>query len=210
MKDIHCHILYGVDDGAGTKDDSLRMLDIAAAGGISEIVATPHYRGRWKNRERARENYAQLQPEAQARGIALALGAEFFWMEFDRDHIERYVSEMTLGDSREFLFELDRHTEFSQVEESIYMLQQAGLSVLIAHPERNVPIQREKQAAKQYLDSCCGFVMSSDALAFWRLSSIYKTAMREYKRGNYTYIASDAHSPSDYERHIKLLAKFRV
>ena len=40
--DIHCHILHGMDDGAKTLEVSLAMLDAAAAGGTTDIVATPH------------------------------------------------------------------------------------------------------------------------------------------------------------------------
>src|ERR1041385_82087 len=42
MVDIHSHIVYGVDDGAQTIEDSLAMLEIAADAGTTDIVATPH------------------------------------------------------------------------------------------------------------------------------------------------------------------------
>src|SRR5438093_8548781 len=40
--DIHSHILYGVDDGAQTLDESLEMLELARSAGTTDIVATPH------------------------------------------------------------------------------------------------------------------------------------------------------------------------
>ncbi len=40
--DIHSHILWGLDDGAKDLDIALEMLRIAAEGGTSDIVATPH------------------------------------------------------------------------------------------------------------------------------------------------------------------------
>ena len=42
MVDIHSHIVYGVDDGAKTIEDSLAMLEMAAECGTTDIVATPH------------------------------------------------------------------------------------------------------------------------------------------------------------------------
>jgi protein-tyrosine phosphatase len=42
MIDLHCHILPGLDDGAGTLEDSLAMARKAAEDGIRTIVATPH------------------------------------------------------------------------------------------------------------------------------------------------------------------------
>ena len=42
MVDIHSHIVYGVDDGAKTIEDSVAMLEMAAESGTTDIVATPH------------------------------------------------------------------------------------------------------------------------------------------------------------------------
>src|SRR5678816_2221071 len=46
--DIHSHVLYGVDDGAKTRDDSLKMLELASRSGTTDIVATPHANGRFR------------------------------------------------------------------------------------------------------------------------------------------------------------------
>ena len=39
MVDIHSHVLHGVDDGARTIEDSVTMLNLAADGGTTDIVA---------------------------------------------------------------------------------------------------------------------------------------------------------------------------
>lgn len=41
--DIHSHILFGVDDGAASLEESLGMLAIAHREGIRTMFATPHY-----------------------------------------------------------------------------------------------------------------------------------------------------------------------
>lgn len=43
MIDIHCHILPGIDDGAGTLAESMAMARAAAGQGIRQIIATPHH-----------------------------------------------------------------------------------------------------------------------------------------------------------------------
>ena len=40
--DIHSHVLYGLDDGAKSLDESVAMLQMAADDGTSDIVGTPH------------------------------------------------------------------------------------------------------------------------------------------------------------------------
>ena len=41
--DIHAHILPGVDDGARDMGEALEMIRMAAAQGVTGIIATPHY-----------------------------------------------------------------------------------------------------------------------------------------------------------------------
>ena len=42
MIDIHSHILFGVDDGAGNAEDSLIMAETAAENGVKQMIMTPH------------------------------------------------------------------------------------------------------------------------------------------------------------------------
>ncbi|MGZ5479832.1 MAG: CpsB/CapC family capsule biosynthesis tyrosine phosphatase [Candidatus Aminicenantales bacterium] len=42
MIDLHNHLLPDWDDGAADAAESLRMLEVARADGISKIVLTPH------------------------------------------------------------------------------------------------------------------------------------------------------------------------
>ena len=44
MIDIHCHLLFGVDDGPETIEGSIAMLEEAKEQGITNIILTPHYR----------------------------------------------------------------------------------------------------------------------------------------------------------------------
>ena len=47
MIDIHSHILPEVDDGPKSWDDSVEMCRMAAADGITHMVATPHSNERY-------------------------------------------------------------------------------------------------------------------------------------------------------------------
>ena len=41
--DLHCHILPGIDDGAGTPADSRVLLQASVRGGVKRFVFTPHF-----------------------------------------------------------------------------------------------------------------------------------------------------------------------
>ena len=40
--DYHAHFVYGVDDGARTREEMFAMLDAAAADGVTRLFATSH------------------------------------------------------------------------------------------------------------------------------------------------------------------------
>ena len=66
--DIHSHILYGVDDGAKTLEESLGMLQLAAASGTTDIVATPHVNGQFEfDPELIDERIAELSARSAVR-----------------------------------------------------------------------------------------------------------------------------------------------
>ena len=43
MKDLHSHILYGIDDGSNTLQESIRLLKEMEKAGITDAILTPHY-----------------------------------------------------------------------------------------------------------------------------------------------------------------------
>ena len=67
MIDIHCHLLYGVDDGPASREESIMMLKEAKKQGISYIILTPHYRhGMFDYHvQKILENYQDLKIEAK-------------------------------------------------------------------------------------------------------------------------------------------------
>ena len=75
MIDLHSHILPGVDDGVQTLEDALEMLRIAAAGGVTIQVLTPHiHPGRFDNSKAALEpRFEALRTATEEAGIGIEL-----------------------------------------------------------------------------------------------------------------------------------------
>lgn len=74
MRDIHCHILPGVDDGARDLAMSLSMLEAAKAAGVTSIVCTPHCRDPYFDYDAMWAAFRELQ--AHADGFPLQMGFE--------------------------------------------------------------------------------------------------------------------------------------
>ena len=81
--DMHCHILPGVDDGAQSMEDTIRMLQIAHDEGIRYIIATPHHhpkRGK-EAPEILREQIKKVRLEARKidEKMKIFLGTEIYF-----------------------------------------------------------------------------------------------------------------------------------
>lgn len=141
MIDLHCHILPGIDDGAKSMDDSLKMARKAVAQGITHVLATPHYKnGRWDiEKEDILEYVVSLQTELDQREIPLKI--------FPGQEV-RIVGELLEDISAnkiQFIDEADRYIliEFPTAtiphftNRLFFELQKMGITPIIVHPERN-------------------------------------------------------------------------
>ncbi|WP_442878137.1 CpsB/CapC family capsule biosynthesis tyrosine phosphatase, partial [Cetobacterium sp.] len=50
MVDIHTHLLFGVDDGPETLEESIKLIELGKKLGYSEFILTSHFgKGRFQN-----------------------------------------------------------------------------------------------------------------------------------------------------------------
>src|SRR2546427_12905905 len=92
MVDIHCHILYGLDDGAESLEVAMEMAEMAIADGITHVVATPHANADYSFHP---ELVQQRRNEIQARlgdRLTLATGCDFH-LSFE-NRSEEHTSEL--------------------------------------------------------------------------------------------------------------------
>ena len=172
MRDLHCHILPGVDDGARNLDESLAMLEAAKAAGITSIVCTPHVRDPYFDYDAMWDAYELL--VAHADGFPLTMG-------FEVNHSTRAGK-----------------PDFEIYERTIFELQGMGYQVIIAHPERYRAIQEDVEVARGLVKMGCKLQASADFIAGGRMGAERKPAKRLFDENLYAYIASDAHRVEHY------------
>ena len=194
MIDIHCHLLYGVDDGPREIEESIKMLKTASEQGITDIILTPHYRrGMFKfDKEIVLEKKATLEQHAKDAGIQLHLGTEFH---VNGDIIE-YLEEgrcLTLADSEYVLTEYEYDTDYSYLFQMSHTLLRHGYVPVIAHVERygclvrNPKHLEELQEIGALIQVNAGAVIGEEG---WNAKSFCKKAL---KHGWVDIIASDSH-----------------
>lgn len=137
--DIHAHILPGVDDGAGTLEESIETLLEAQRQNIQVIIATPHHHpGRYVvTPSRIYEQLELLREECRKREIDIRLypGQECYYYSGLADQLlEGNV--LTLAGSRYVLVEFEPDCIYSYMSGGLRELQSCGYRPVLAHFER--------------------------------------------------------------------------
>ena len=210
MRDIHCHILPGVDDGARDLDESLRMLEAARAAGVTSIVCTPHCRDPYFDYDAMWDAFELLR--AHAGGFPLSMGFEVNHAKLMELGME-WAGHLAFDGGREFLLELSTRAgklEFEQYDRTIFELQGMGYTVIIAHPERYRAVQEDIEVARRLVKQGCKLCVSADFIAGGRLGKEKRPAKRLFEEDLVSYIASDAHEPVHYEYLARARREFSV
>ena len=149
--EMHCHLVYGVDDGAQTKETMEKMLDAAYADGVRTIFCTPHISPglRTFDRELYEAHFTEARQycERKGYGIALLRGAEILCTPM----LERYANEQglpTLGDSYSVLIEFMPDAPYREIENAVSILERAGYLPVLAHMERYSALMKGRNARR--------------------------------------------------------------
>jgi len=205
LTDIHCHILPGVDDGAENLDETKAMLLAAKAAGVTAIIATPHLRKKIADFEGIRRAYDSAKPLFDENGVELRLGFECYYGML-LDGLDAKAS--TLHGTNVLLLEFSPGYLPMQWENDINGIQRMGLDVVIAHPERYEPIQRDIGVAERMVETGCELQVSAGSLTGSLFSETRKCALRLLDKGLAGYIASDAHCAEDYRVYSRVMGKY--
>jgi protein-tyrosine phosphatase len=135
MRDIHNHLLYGIDDGAKTIEDSERLLKEMEDNHITDIMFTPHYIiGSQYNANNAKKKKLLNELKKKTK-INLYYGNEVY---IDND-IVPYIEKgeiASLNDSRYILVEFPLNEKLDCAFTLIQNVIKCGYVPIIAHPER--------------------------------------------------------------------------
>src|SRR5919198_2219008 len=194
MVDIHCHILPQVDDGAKSWEVATEMCRIAAADGITHVVATPH-----ANEDYAyyrEEHCARLQELQKAAGEwpVLSLGCDFH---FSFDNVQdalRTPERYSISGTPYLLVEFSDFGVSRYINDTIYRLRAQDIVPIVTHPERNRMLQRHPENVLPFVEQGCLVQVTASSFTGGWGSGARKAAEWLLKRDAVHVIATDAHN----------------
>lgn len=209
MKDLHSHLLPGIDDGCKEIGESLTLLKAAQEQGITDLVLTPHYMENTKynaNNEEKNKRFEELKEEAKKAGIEinLYLGNEVYMTENFQDLLKQQEI-TTINNSKYLLIEFPLGNMLYNSKEILYDLVVSGYVPILAHPERYRIFQRHKDHIDEYLRM--GVLLQGNYKSLFGKygKDAKKTLIYFLKNNKITFLASDCHHDKDFK--IKKLKK---
>lgn len=193
--DIHSHLLPGIDDGAKTFEDSLRLIQALQKIGITQIITTPHIiQHVWENtHEKITSNKETTVLELRKNNINIPFQAAAEYM-MDDQFVKLFQSNqlLTLKDNY-VLVEMSYINPPIQLYSILFDLQLAGYIPVLAHPERYLFYHKKFNEYEKLKEAGCLFQLNLLAVVGYYGDNITKIAEKLLQKGMYDYVGSDVH-----------------
>ncbi len=199
--DLHDHVLWGLDDGCTTPEQTLDAVRLLAALGWDELAPSPHAVPELPSRDPAacelrRIELAQL---LASEGVSMAVHSnaenkldEGFLARADDPSTRRGIGPT----GRWVLVEAPFSSSLPALPELVFRLRRKGILPLFAHPERCLEFERPGLAGEVVR------LGGAHQLNIGALAGVYgrgarKQAERFLGEGLYAVAATDLHQPGD-------------
>ena len=199
MIDIHHHLLWGLDDGAADEETSVEMARLAADDGITHVVCTPHANARYRyDRHENEARVDALRALLAGAGVAMTLGLGCdFHMNYE--NLQAAIGDparFSINGSRYLLVELPDFGIPVNIGESFLQLQEAGLRLILTHPERNATLVADPKRMVEWLRNGMMVQVTADSVTGRMGKTAQRFADQLLAKRWVQFVASDAHNLS--------------
>jgi protein-tyrosine phosphatase len=199
--DIHSHLLFGIDDGAATFEDTKFLIESMMDFGTSAFITTPHtIASVWDN---TRDGILSKQKETEdlltQSNITIPFRAASEYL-MDNHFVDQFQSEplLTLKDNY-VLVEMSYINAPIQLYSIIFDLQVAGYKPLLAHPERYLFYHGNFDEYRKLKKAGCEFQINLLSVTGYYGEAVFQVAKKLLESGMIDFAGSDVH----HKNHIK-------
>ena len=208
-RDIHNHLLPGVDDGFRNAEDSIRAIQTMVQNGVREIVFTPHMNPDVypsESESHFREVYADFKEKINCQlsifhfPFSTALAAEYMVVKDFERRVTDHADELLTYPDGSILIEMSYMYRSRNFEDVIFELGMAGITPIVAHPERYLYMADQLGDFDHWVDMGAKLQMNYLSLTGQYGEASLKILRHLLKHGLYSFIATDLHSLSQLDR----------
>ncbi len=210
--DVHNHFLPGIDDGCRTLSESLACLRLMADNGYGRIFCTPHC---------GASEYGGLTPgviAAAVENLNKMLREERIAIELRPGGELRLTPELATSINRTDIPTYGQNTRYCLVDiwedtwpdwadTAVCRLQDSGLKVILAHPERMVSIQKRRDLVDEFTERGLLFQGNLGPLGGSDSALANSLAVELLREDRYFMLGSDGHRPDHMDVRIRGLQR---
>jgi tyrosine-protein phosphatase YwqE len=194
---MHSHLLPGIDDGSPDIETSLQLIRGMSELGFSKLITTPHIMwDMYKNtREIILNKLEELRAAVKAEGLAVEINAAAEY--FLDDHVAgllRNNEPLLAVSGKMVLVEFSLAQPSMSLKDILFEMQMQGYQPIIAHPERYIYLERNKDFYEELKDIGCLFQLNTLSLSNHYGKSVHELAQYLIKKGYYDLVGTDLHN----------------
>lgn len=198
MIDIHSHIVFDVDDGPKTLEESLSLIEESYRQGVRIIVSTSHRRKVFE--DIIFKNFSIVKHEAEKRfeHLQILYGGELY---YTSDMLEKLKLKQipTLNNTKFALIEFSMQTSWKDIHTALSNVLMLGITPVVAHIERYNALENQKERVKEIINMGCYTQINSSHILKQKLFNDkhkrFKKRARYFLEENLVhFVASDMHN----------------
>ncbi|MBK9517365.1 MAG: protein tyrosine phosphatase [Anaeromyxobacter sp.] len=202
LVDLHCHLLWALDDGVETSAEALAGARLLASLGFTDVAPSPHASPDMPSGDAAacERRRAELAALLEAEGVALQLHRNTE-NKLDEGFLERVDGDDRRGvgeTQRWVLVELPFRAGVPALPELVFRLRRKGVLPLFAHPERCAEFERPGRA-EEVVRLGGALQLNVASLVGLYGKAAKKVADRLLDEGLYAVAATDLHHAAGAE-----------
>ena len=158
MIDVHSHIVFDVDDGPKTLEESLDLIGESYAQGVRAIVSTSHRRkGMFETPEdKIFANFSKVKEEAEALypDLTIYYGGELY---YTSDIVEKLEKNLIprMHNTQFALIEFSARTSWKEIHSGLSTVLRAGVTPIVAHIERYDALEENADRVREIINMGC-------------------------------------------------------